>query len=104
MTVGLHNSNLVNLVEKVIGVKGASRVIERMTIPRGFAIWESDWASRKELAQALNMVLFFDWLMRVPARRQYTEQGAARGGRIFHEHGAAVCWSEHRALPPGECA
>lgn len=104
--MGSHNSNLLNLVEKNIGVHGARWVSRLMTMPTGFSVWESDWVSRKEMAQALNMVLFHDLLMRVPTGRLYTEEVAARGGKVFHDHGAlrTVRWIENGALPPGEAA
>lgn len=101
-----HNSNLINLVEKAIGADNASRVMQLMAIPSGFSVWECGWVSRRELAQALNMVLFFDLLARVPSGRLYTEEVAARGGKVFHDHGAlrTVRWMQHGALPPGEAA
>jgi len=104
--VGLQNSNLTNLVEKVIGAEACAWVLKLMTVPASFATWEEEWISRKELAQALNMVLFYDLLQRVPTGRQYTEEVAARGGKVFHDHGAlrTVRWAESGALPPGEAA
>ena len=104
--MGLQNSNLTNLVEKVIGAEACAWVLKLMTVPASFATWEEEWISRKELAQALNMVLFYDLLQRVPTGRQYTEEVAARGGKVFHDHGAlrTVRWAESGALPPGEAA
>ncbi|MEC5216467.1 hypothetical protein RCH09_001419 [Actimicrobium sp. GrIS 1.19] len=101
-----NNSNLASLVEKIIGVDAATRVNRLMTIPAVFAVWECGRASRKELAQALNMVLFHDLLERVPTGRSYTEDVAARGGRVFHDHGAlrTVRWQHNGALPSGETA
>ncbi|HXA46907.1 MAG TPA: DUF1338 domain-containing protein, partial [Burkholderiaceae bacterium] len=75
----MQNSNLTNLVEKTIGVEACAWVLKLMTIPASFAVWEDESVSRKELAQALNMVLFYDLLMRVPTGRQYTEEVSARG-------------------------
>lgn len=100
------NSNLANLVEKVIGADGAAFVSRLLTIPTAFSIWQCGWVSRKEMAQALNMVLFYDLLMRVPTGRQYTEEVAARGDKVFHDHGAlrTVKWRDNGALPPGESA
>lgn len=104
--MGLQNSNLTNLVEKVIGAEACTWVLELMTVPTSFVTWEEDWVSRKELAQALNMVLFHDLLQRVPTGRQYTEEVAAKGGKVFHDHGAlrTVRWIDNGALPPGETA
>ena len=104
--MGLQNSNLTNLVEKVIGAEACAWVLQLMTVPSSFATWEEEWISRKELAQALNMVLFYDLLQRVPTGRQYTEEVAARGGKVFHDHGAlrTVRWIDNGALPPGEAA
>ena len=82
------NSNLANLVEKVIGAEAAARVNRLLTIPSVFAVWECGWVSRKEMAQALNMVLFHDLLERVPTGRRYTEEVAERGEKVFHDHGA----------------
>ena len=104
--MGAQDSNLMNLVEKALGADGMESVVELMTIPSGFAIWESGWVSRKEMAQALNMLLFADLLQRVPSGRRYTEQVALQGGKVFHDHGAlrTVRWVENGALPPGESA
>jgi hypothetical protein len=101
-----HQSNLFNLVEKTLGTENTERVMQLMTIPSGFSVWECGWVSRKELTQALNMVLFFDLLSRVPTGRLYTEEAAARGGKVFHDHGAlrTVRWMQNGALPPGEAA
>jgi hypothetical protein len=101
-----HKSNLFNLVERAIGPDNAESVMRLMMIPSGFSVWECSWVSRKEMAQALNMVLFFDLLSRVSTGRLYTEEVAARGGRVFHDHGAlrTVRWMQHGALPPGEAA
>jgi len=81
-------SNLNNLVEHVIGVEAATRVAQLMKVPSVFSIWECGWVSRKEIAQALNMLLFADLLQRVPSGRQYTEEVAAQGGKVMHDHGA----------------
>ena len=101
-----NNSNLANLVEKVIGADGAALVSRLMTIPAVFGVWECGWVSRKEMAQALNMVLFHDLLMRVPTGLRYTEEVAQRGEKVFHDHGAlrTVRWLDNGALPPGESA
>lgn len=101
-----HNSNLFNLVEKTIGTDSTEWVMRLMTIPSGFSVWECGWVSRREMAQALNMVLFFDLLARVPTGRLYTEEAAARGAKVFHDHGAlrTVRWMQSGALPPGEAA
>ena len=99
-------SNLNNLVEHVIGVEAATRVAQLMKVPSVFSIWECGWVSRKEIAQALNMLLFADLLQRVPSGRQYTEEVAAQGGKVMHDHGAlrTVRWTDNGALPPGEYA
>ncbi len=104
--MGSHQSNLFNLVEQTIGPDNTEWVMRLMTIPSGFSVWECGWVWRKELAQALNMVLFFDLLSRVPTGRMYTEEVAARGGKVFHDHGAlrTVRWMQNGALPPGEAA
>lgn len=104
--MGAQDSNLMNLVEKVLGADRTASVVRLMAIPAGFAIWESGWVARKEMAQALNMLLFADLLQRVPSGRRYTEEVAAQGGKVFHDHGAlrTVRWVENGALPPGESA
>ena len=104
--MGPQNSNLTNLVEKVIGAEACAWVLQLMTVPAAFSVWEEQWVSRKEMAQALNMVLFYDLLLRVPTGRQYTEEVAARGDKVFHDLGAlrTVRWLENGALPPGEAA
>ena len=101
-----HNSNLFNLVEHTIGADNAASALRLMVIPSCFSVWECGWVSRRELAQALNVVLFHDLLQRVPSGRAYTEDVAARGGKVFHDHGAlrTVRWMSNGALPPGEAA
>ena len=104
--MGLQDSNLTNLVEKTIGAEACAWVTRLMTVPASFAVWEDERVSRREMAQALNMVLFYDLLQRVPTGRMYTEEVAARGDKVFHDHGAlrTVRWLENGALPPGEAA
>jgi hypothetical protein len=100
------NSNLANLIEKVIGADGAAQVYRLLAMPTVFSGGEGGQVSRMEMAQALNMVLFHDLLQRVPSGRRYTEEVAARGDKVWHDHGAlrTVRWAENGALPPGECA
>lgn len=100
------HSNLIELVEAAIGADACAWVVDRMAIPSGFSEWEAGVVTRKEMAQALNMVLFHDLLLRVPTGRRYTEEVAARGHKVVHDHGAlrTVRWIENGALPPGEAA
>lgn len=65
----------------------------------------SDTVSRAELAQALNMLLFRDLLLRVPDAVDYVGECVKDGGRIVFDHGAlrTVAWASG-ALPPGEAA
>ncbi|MFT5534582.1 MAG: hypothetical protein ACI8WM_002533 [Burkholderiaceae bacterium] len=100
------NNNLTNLIEKVIGADGAAQVYRLLAIPTVFSGGEGGQVSRKEMAQALNMVLFHDLLERVPSGRRYTEEVASRGDKVWHDHGAlrTVRWSANGALPPGESA
>ncbi|WP_083748707.1 DUF1338 domain-containing protein [Pelomonas sp. KK5] len=65
----------------------------------------ADTVSRAELAQALNMLLFRDLLLRVPDAVDYVADCVKAGGKVVFDHGAlrTVAWASG-ALPPGEAA
>ncbi len=63
-------------------------------------------ASRAVLAQALNILLFADLLVRVPTARAYVADCNAQGRKLVFDHGAlrTVAHAGMGALPMGETA
>jgi hypothetical protein len=65
-----------------------------------------DEVPRAVLAQALNLLLFRDLLVRVPTGRRYVAERISHGRRIVFDHGAlrTVDWPGMGDLPAGERA
>lgn len=100
------NANIQALLTTQLGTQGAADLLSLMHISPKFRMWEAGRVSRAELAQSLNMVLFAGILERVPSGKTYTEEVAAKGGKVMFDHGAlrTVRWFGIGALPPGEAA
>jgi hypothetical protein len=100
------NANIQALLTTQLGTRQAADLLSLMHISPKFRMWEDGRVSRAELAQSLNMVLFAGILERVPSGKTYTEEVAAKGGKVMFDHGAlrTVRWFGIGALPPGEAA
>jgi hypothetical protein len=100
------NANLEALLNKQLGHEQAADLLSLMHISPKFRLWQAGQVSRAELAQALNMALFAGILARVPTGKAYTQDVAAKGGKVVFDHGAlrTVRWFGIGQLPPGEAA
>lgn len=100
------NANIQALLNHLVGATKAQELATLMHVSPSFRMWEEGKVSRSELAQALNMVLFAGILERVPTGKAYTQDVAAKGGKVCFDHGAlrTVRWFGLGDLPPGEAA
>ncbi|MCY1338591.1 hypothetical protein D9M69_244520 [compost metagenome] len=103
------SSNLSTLLTANVGATRAAQLMSLVTLPARLPQDPEDpqgRATRAEIAQALNMVLFGGILERVPTGRAYTDDVAAAGGKVTFDHGAlrTVKWRDNGALPEGEAA
>ncbi len=93
------------LVRGHIGGSAADALFTQLEIDPRVLRPIGERASRAEMAQALNMVLFHDLHERVPEGHDYVQEVMAAGHKITFDHGAlrTVAWPSG-ALPPGEAA
>ncbi|MEH6676566.1 2-oxoadipate dioxygenase/decarboxylase family protein [Phenylobacterium sp.] len=98
-------SPLKDLVETVLGADRSDEMFRLLVVHRDLTA-PAERVSRAVMAQALNMVLFSDLLLRVPAAAEYAADCLRDGRTIFHDHGAVrtVVMSGMGALPSGEGA
>ncbi|WP_454767093.1 2-oxoadipate dioxygenase/decarboxylase family protein [Cupriavidus campinensis] len=99
------NPNISKLLNANLGESRAAHLLTLVTMPAGLPVDIDGRATRAEIAQALNVVLFGDILDRVPSGRAYTDDVARAGGKVTFDHGAlrTVKWPSG-ALPEGESA
>lgn len=99
------NPNIAKLLNANLGESRAAHLLTLVTMPDGLPVDIAGRATRAEIAQALNIVLFGDILDRVPTGRAYTDDVAKAGGKVTFDHGAlrTVKWP-NGALPEGESA
>ncbi|MGO4305601.1 DUF1338 domain-containing protein [Cupriavidus sp. RAF12] len=99
------NPNIAKLLNANLGESRAAHLLTLVTMPDGLPVDIEGRATRAEIAQALNIVLFGDILDRVPTGRAYTDDVAKAGGKVTFDHGAlrTVKWP-NGALPEGESA
>lgn len=98
-------SPLQDLVETVLGADRSDEMFQLLVVHPDLMA-PTEGVSRAVMAQALNMVLFSDLLLRVPAAADYAADCLRDGRTIFHDHGAVrtVVMSGMGALPSGEAA
>lgn len=99
-------THLKTLLLSCLPAETVDKMHEQMYVHPALQAAGSDHATRAELSQALNMVLFHDLLARVPAAQEYLDTDVtANGGQAVFDHGAlrTVQWA-CGALPPGEAA
>jgi hypothetical protein len=82
------NSVLRKTLDKLIGSERAGKLFTVLAIHPAIAADAGPQVSRAVLSQALNMLLFEDLLIRVPAAKTYTEHCLRAGKTILHDHGA----------------
>ncbi|MBN8505861.1 MAG: DUF1338 domain-containing protein [Burkholderiales bacterium] len=101
-----HRANGVfRLVKGLLGTSAAGALFTQLEIDPRLIRPLTDTVSRAEMAQALNMALFYDLHERVPEGHDYVQDVMAAGQKITFDHGAlrTVAWPSG-ALPPGEAA
>ncbi|PMX96572.1 DUF1338 domain-containing protein, partial [Pseudomonas sp. GW460-13] len=79
---------LSTLLTANVGAARAAQLLALVTLPADLPQAPQGRASRAEISQALNMVLFGGILERVPSGRAYTDDVAAAGGKVTFDHGA----------------
>ena len=100
------NRHIQTLLVASIGEQQTSNLVNLLHISAKFDHVQPGRVTRAEIAQALNMLLFYGILQRVPSGKTYTDELVARGGKVTLDHGAlrTVRWFGIGALPPGEAA
>jgi hypothetical protein len=98
------NSILRKTLDKTIGSERAGRLFNVLAVHPEIAAAAGPQVSRAALSQALNMLLFEDLLIRVPAAKTYVEHCLRNGKTIMHDHGAVrtVALSGMGGLPAGQ--
>jgi hypothetical protein len=93
------------LVQGLLGASAAEALVAQLEIDPRLIRPIGETVTRAEMAQALNMVLFYDLHERVPEGHDYVQDVMAAGQKITFDHGAlrTVAWPSG-ALPPGEAA
>lgn len=100
------NPHIQTLLVASIGEQQTSNLVNLLHVSAKFDHVQPGQVTRAEIAQALNMLLFYGILQRVPSGKTYTDELVARGGKVTLDHGAlrTVRWFGIGALPPGEAA
>jgi len=102
----MRNSNVEKLLLNLLGLEKAESLFSTLNFPSSLETWEDGVVTRGELAQAMNMALFEELLVRSANGRRYTTDAVSAGRSVYFDHGAlrTVRWSDNGALPPGEAA
>ncbi len=105
MNTTLPESGLHRLLTACLGESATLETFAQLHVAPGLLMPLRNGVSRVELAQALNMLLFRDLLLRVPDAVDYVSDCVKAGGRVVFDHGALrTVASPGGALPPGEAA
>jgi len=98
------NSVLRKTLDKIIGSERTGQLFKVLVIRPEIAADPGPQVSRAALAQALNMLLFEDLLIRVPAAKIYVEHCLRDGKTVMHDHGAVrtVALEGMGKLPAGQ--
>jgi hypothetical protein len=98
-------NGVYRLVKGLLGGSAADALFLQLEIDPRILKPVGETVSRAEMAQALNMALFYDLHERVPEGHDYVQDVMAAGQKITFDHGAlrTVAWPSG-ALPPGEAA
>src|SRR5690242_17074182 len=99
-----NNGALKQVLERIIGPERTDCLFQVLVIHPEIAGDAGPEVSRAIVAQALNMLLFEDLLVRVPAAKLYVDRCLGSGKTVMHDHGAVrtVDLSGMGALPAGE--
>ena len=99
------DSGLFRLLSCAIGESAAQETFAQLQVAPALLKPVSAQVSRAEIAQALNMALFRDVTLRVPAAAAYVADQQRAGQKLCFDHGAlrTVAWPSG-ALPAGEAA
>lgn len=99
------SNGVYRLVKGLLGASAADALFTQLEIDPRLLKPVAETVSRAEMAQALNMALFYDLHERVPEGHDYVQDVMAAGEKITFDHGAlrTVAWPSG-ALPPGEAA
>jgi hypothetical protein len=102
----MSNANVQRLLEGLLGTDRTAEILQILNRPAFLSDYEHDVVTRAELAQAMNIALFDDLLVRSQNGRAYVAGIQACGGSVYFDHGAlrTVRWHSNGALPPGETA
>jgi hypothetical protein len=97
--------NLHVLLESVLCAEDATQILAQLSVDPRLLRQTTFTATRAEIAQAMNMILFHGLVRRVPAAQDYIADVVTQGRRVMFDHGAlrTVCWPMG-ALPAGEAA
>ena len=97
-------SVLRKTLTQIIGTERAEHLLKVLVVQPDIAADPGPQASRAVLAQALNMLLFEDLLLRVPAAKTYVEYCVHNGKSVMHDHGAVrtVLLEGMGELPAGQ--
>lgn len=99
-----NNGVLRQVLEKIVGPERTDCLFQVLVIHPEIAGDAGPEVSRAVVAQALNMLLFEDLLVRVPAAKLYVDRCLGSGKTVMHDHGAVrtVALNGMGALPAGE--
>jgi Domain of unknown function (DUF1338) len=97
-------SVLREVLGKIIGTDRTEHLFKLLVIHPEIAADHGPQVSRAVLAQALNMLLFEDLLVRVPTAKTYADYTLSKGRQILHDHGAVrtVALPGMGGLPAGQ--
>jgi len=97
-------SVLRETLTQIIGTDRTEHLFKLLVIHPEIAADPGPQVSRAVLAQALNMLLFEDLLVRVPTAKTYADYTLSKGRQILHDHGAVrtVALQGMGGLPAGQ--
>jgi hypothetical protein len=101
----LHETTLWALLDRVVGTVRTVRLFEVLGLHATLLQPRRDRVSRRELAQALTMLLFEDVTRRVPMAAAYVGDAVKKAQKLVFDHGALrTVATDNGALPRGELA
>ena len=97
---------LLRLLTTVVTADSAAALTHMVETPAALLARRDVMASRAVIAQALNLLLLWDFLARVPSARRYVQKRCATGGKVVLDHVAlhTVALEGMGTLPAGHAA